>query len=243
MSAARRARPRMERVLIVDRSALFGGDWPQGFVPIPPAEGPDLVRRLESLARFEDRPTAERTPAWKQLIPYCIVLRGEDEVFCVERLPSQGESRLHGRLSIGIGGHVEPIDGPVDGIVARATRRELREELHLPPGVTANLSGVLNDDSDAVGSVHVGLVHVVRLPASIPAESVRVREISKMRGGFRGLAGAGPLWHDSARLESWSALLLDAFLRPMGSSGSRPSEGSHPSQPPEEGRHGGAQDA
>lgn len=233
----------MERVLIVDRRALFDGEWPQGFVPIEPGECGRWTERLESLARFEPRTEAEQNPDWKQLIPYCVVLRGDAEVFCVERLPAQGETRLHGRLSIGIGGHVEPIDAPIVGILGRATARELSEELHLPPAGPPEMIGLLNDDSNAVGAVHVGLVHVLGLPADLRRESVAVREISKMRGGFRGLAGPRPLWHDLDLLESWSALLRSVFPRPKGSSERSTSAGTHLTHAPEKGRHGGAQDA
>jgi predicted NUDIX family phosphoesterase len=230
-------------VLVVDRAALFGGDWPQGFVALDAAAAADFCALLERQARFEPRALAERTPAWKQPIPYCAVRRGPDQLFCVERLPTHGETRLHGRLSIGIGGHVEPVDGSPDGILARATLRELHEELVVPMRPAPRLVGLLNDDSDEVGSVHVGLVHLVELPATTPDDAVRVREISKLRGGFRGLAGPESLWHDSARLESWSALLLDVFLRQIGGSRRSSSDGSHPSTPPEKGHHGGAQDA
>lgn len=232
-----------EQVLIVERAALFDGNWPHGFVPLERDDVPAWVDRIEARSRFVDRESAERTPAWKQIIPYCVVRRGASELFCVERLPAQGEARLHGKLSIGIGGHINPVDAPTAGIVARATSRELHEELVLPGWAAPRPVGLLNDDSTAVGSVHFGLVHIVELPADTDPKSVAVREIHKMRGGFRGLVGPGQLWQDAALLESWSALLLDAFLRPMGRMRSSTSEGSHPSNPPEEGQHGGAQDA
>ena len=196
-----------ERVLVVDRSAHFGGDWPQGFVPLNPLAALELVRAFEASARFEPRARAESQPAWKQCIPYCVLGRGA-EVFCVERHPTQGEGRLHGKLSIGIGGHVGPEDSPTDGALHRALARELAEELVIPSDwVTgARLVGLLNDDEDAVGSVHTGLVFVLACPPAAPAPGIR--EISKMAGSFRPLAASAEAWQDAARLESWSAALL-----------------------------------
>ncbi len=245
-------RDEVERVLVVDRAAFFGGNWPQGFTPLDPVAAQDWAAAFEDAARFEPRPIAEETPAWKQPIPYCVVCRGEREVFCVQRLSGQGEARLHGKISIGIGGHVEPIDQLAPGILGRAASRELGEELfldldvrNLPP---PRCVGILNDDSNAVGSVHVGLVHIVQVPADTPDTAVRVRETTKMRGGFRGVAGADHLWHDAPLLESWSALLLDAIHRGEVSlasvfPGSAPAFRPTPLNSPGDRPNGGAEDA
>ena len=78
----------VERVLVVRRADFFGGEWPQGFLPVPRAEGQDLLDRFWRQGFFVDRPQAEANPEWKQPIPYCAVVRG-DEVFCVERTTAQ----------------------------------------------------------------------------------------------------------------------------------------------------------
>lgn len=200
-----------ELVLVVDRAAFFGGRWPQGFHPLTGAAAEGLLGDLEAAARFVPRPTAEDDPSLKQLIPYCALLEGS-EVFCVERLRTQGEARLHGRLSIGIGGHIGPEDSPPSGAVRRGLWRELREELELPSGRLADprFVGLLNDDSNPVGAVHVGLVHLLELVAGTGTR-LGVRETSKMAGAFRRLADPGNPWQDAARLETWSAALLAAL--------------------------------
>jgi predicted NUDIX family phosphoesterase len=210
----------MEQVLVVERAEWFGGRWPQGFV-----RGADgLLAELEQRSSFVARPDAERNPAWKQLIPYCVVLRGT-EVFCVRRHRAQSEARLHDLHSIGLGGHVGPDDrAPADpaagGILRRALRRELGEELHLPAGAAdrARFLGLLNDDATEVGRVHIGLVFGLRLAPGAP---VHVRERTKMTGGFLPLAALGPpaggavvgspkAWQDPRHFESWSRILLEA---------------------------------
>ncbi len=195
----------VESVLVVARESLFGGTWPQGFEPVDPAS----IARIEREARFLPREFAERSPQWKQPIPYCVVERGE-AWFCVERLAAQGEARLHGRRSIGLGGHIGPEDAlHPEGPVRSALLRELREELDLGPGPgrTPQFLGLLNDDSTEVGRVHFGLVF--RLTVA-PEENVAVRESLKMRGGWGRLAGPGGLWQDLDRFETWSRILLEA---------------------------------
>ena len=58
---------------------------------------------------FLDRAAAEDDPCHKQLIPYCI-FRHRDRILHYTRGKSGGESRLHALGSVGIGGHVNPID-------------------------------------------------------------------------------------------------------------------------------------
>lgn len=215
-----------ELVFVVERQDVFGGHWPQSFLPLEPPDAAALLERFASCGRFVPRAEAEHEPAWKQLIPYC-VLRRPGAVFCVERRPAQGERRLHGKLSIGIGGHVNPVPGgpsggspgagPIPaaaaGIFELALRRELGEELHGVDGRTppALFRGLCNDDGDTVGQVHAGLVYTIDWPATDgDAPEPRVREISKMMGGFRSLAELLPMWQDPHRFESWSRTLIQA---------------------------------
>lgn len=223
---------------MVDRVAFFGGDWPQGFHPITPEAAPEFLERAFRLGRFVDRPLAEQTPAWKQWIPYCVLrcqpaprsaeaspvpcvpADQERGILRVQRTKGQSEARLHGSWSIGIGGHVEPEDQvvgtEVDGgrFFAQALCRELGEEiqcgdLEIP---IPRFLGLINDDSTEVGRVHAGLAYVLDFPMTLrqAQAAVRVREISKMRGGFGSLAEFFELWQDQAQFESWSQFLIHA---------------------------------
>ena len=225
----------MEQVLVVDRAAFFGGAWPQGFVPLAGADAAALLERAFAEGRFEPRAVAEQEPAWKQWIPYC-ALRcvGRDgqpaAVYLVQRTKG-GDARLDGAWSIGLGGHVEPLDrdaatatGPGAGAAffATALARELAEELVLRQPLPApRCIGLLNDDATAVGRVHAGLVYVCDLEVAreAPAPDIAVREISKLRGGFGSLVELRRLWQDPARFESWSQFLIHAGVAgPMGGS-------------------------
>ena len=216
----------MEQVFVVRRDEFFDGNWPQGFVPLTQGDGQPLVTEFERRGFFADRPEAEETPAWKQLIPYCLVFR-PNELFCVQRLKKGGEGRLHGKWSVGFGGHINPVDRePVaarGGLVRDALQRELSEELQLPPLETnkPQFLGLLNDDQTEVGRVHVGVVFLLTLPSEAP---VAVREVSVLRGQFAPLTELpygsetpdprlverGNVWHDAKAFESWSAIMLEA---------------------------------
>jgi predicted NUDIX family phosphoesterase len=211
----------MEQVFVVRRCDFFAAAWPQGFVPLQGKAAADLLAHFHERGFFAARDEAEQQPAWKQTIPYC-VLRRPGQVFCVQRKAAQTESRLHGRLSIGIGGHVNPPaaagGSPAAGTASAAAffrsalACELAEELHGTevPEFTPTFLGLLNDDREAVGRVHVGLVFAADWPGD--RAGLRVREVSKMAGGFRPLDELQPLWQDPARFESWSRMLFEAGI-------------------------------
>src|SRR5205085_4186505 len=100
---------------------------------------------------FIDRPTAEVSPQYKQIIPY-VVIRHRDAFFLLQRTQKQTEARLHHKMSIGVGGHINP-DTPelLDGL-----QKELEEEVDVRGDYDLAFAGILNDDSTDVGSVHLG---------------------------------------------------------------------------------------
>ncbi len=211
----------MEQILVVERSGFFSGQWPEGFTPIPDPR--PLLTRFDAVGFFVPRPEAEDNPAWKQPIPYCLVTQGE-QLLTVRRTRGQSERRLHGLWSIGLGGHVQAEDRGSGPLFENSLRRELEEELAIPglDRLQPRFLGLLNDDSNPVGRVHVGLVYRLEVPSprapdSAPQQkSVRIRETSKMTGGFRSLVGSQNLWQDRSRFETWSRILLEALVLPGG---------------------------
>lgn len=219
----------MEQVFVVRRADFFGGDWPEGFTPIAAPDVAELLSQLSGRGFFTDRDPAEQNPELKQLIPYCVVARDTSptELLCVQRLAKQGEGRLHGKLSIGLGGHINPQDESGKDLLTDALHRELAEELVLPDVdlPEPRFLGLLNDDATDVGSVHAGLVFLLTVSAMT---EIRIRETDKMHGEFRPAQSlvsirrshpeTGPstrvvesddVWQH-ARFESWSETLLDA---------------------------------
>jgi len=167
------------------------------------ADDEDLAARcrdLEPHGSFRPRDQVEDDPHWKQVIPY-LVLRHRDRVLRLRRLSSQGESRLHHRNSIGVGGHVNPEPAGPEPLLMRGMRRELAEEVRLlrPPG-QFRLLGWINDDETDVGRVHLGMA--IEATLDHPPE---IRETDRMEGLWLPLT---QLCADDPGWESWSALLI-----------------------------------
>jgi predicted NUDIX family phosphoesterase len=206
----------MEFVFVVPRDVLFPDWYPHGLVPF--AEGVGGVGSSRSLTAFEaavardgffvERAYAERTPALKQVIPYSVVWC-DGRVLLTRRLRGGGESRLHDKYSIGIGGHINPEDlgegtssrarNPIDA----GTRREIAEELSVRGRYEIQRVGLLNDDSNAVGAVHVGVVQVIAVEGTVD-----IRERHQLEGRLVSVGDLRDLLAQGADLETWSKLLL-----------------------------------
>ncbi len=155
---------------------------------------------------FMDRAAAEQDPTFKQLIPYCVFKNQAGEVFSYERTAKGGETRLHGYKSIGVGGHVNPIDGTMalDRSYIAALAREIKEETNLDPtDYDERIIAVVNDDSNSVGQVHFGCVHLVQLTKNA-IENIR---LEKALANGQWLT-VDKLKEDVDNYESWSQLII-----------------------------------
>jgi len=193
----------VEQVLVLPRERVPGGCEFTGVRPATAADLAALRAEVASHGRFVDRPVAEVSPAFKQLIPY-VVVRDGDGVFLMERTDAGGDPRLHGKASIGVGGHLNPVDEGADSLTD-GLRREWAEELVAEWEPEFALVGLLNDDSNPVGSVHLGVVFEV----NAAGRSVDVREREKLIGRFASVAEVRAAWD---RMETWSRLVADHLL-------------------------------
>jgi predicted NUDIX family phosphoesterase len=191
-----------EQVLVVPTAAVLeelgGGRAWHGIRPAGEAALADLIRRR---GEFGPRSTLEEDPAWKQVIPYPI-LRDRRRWFLMRRTRAGRDARLHDRYSIGVGGHVNPADGGLDGDLSGALRREWTEELDVDFVPTFRFIGLLNDDTTPVGAVHLGLVY----EGDAGGRPVVIRETDKLTGHFAETHEVAAI---AERLETWSRLAFE----------------------------------
>ena len=193
-----------ERVFVVPRAAVPGEARWYG-VRTDGLEA--FVAALERDGGYERRLEMERDQSFKQVIPY-LVLRDGERFFLMQRTAAGGDPRLHGRYSIGVGGHLNPGDGGLLG----GLRREWSEELIAEFVPDFRLVGLLNDDTTDVGAVHLGAVYV----GDAAGRPVAIRETDKLTGSFVDPDAVAAV---ADRLETWSRL---AFLFLVGGSVAAP---------------------
>ncbi|MBX9656437.1 phosphoesterase [bacterium] len=151
------------------------------------------------------RSLAEEDPSFKQLIPYAVLKVG-DLVYCYGRGKKGGESRLHSKLSLGVGGHICKEDGD-EGSAAyeKGFARELEEELDIRSHYRSKIVGIVYDPSTPVGEVHVGIVHLLELESP----DVIARDPSLADADFLSLDDIVSL---KPRFETWSQFVIDHVL-------------------------------
>lgn len=167
-----------------------------------------FVAAAERAGTYEPRAEMEQDPSFKQVIPY-LVLRDGPRYFLMQRTTAGADVRLHGRYSIGVGGHLNAGDGGLLG----GLRREWDEELNASFVPAFELVALLNDDTTPVGSVHLGAVYV----ADAAGRPVAIRETDKLTGAFALPAEVEAV---EDRLETWSQLAF-AFLEAREGAGVR----------------------
>jgi predicted NUDIX family phosphoesterase len=193
----------MEHVLVIPRSLFDSLGSFQGFQP-------EVSRYLEAMLApganfYMERPAAEKDPTHKQLIPYA-VFHHAGRYLSYTRGGSSGEKRLVAKRSVGIGGHINPVDAAQDALgetmYYNGVEREIAEELRLGGTHTQRVIGLINDDATEVGSVHLGVVHLFDLSADDVASNEdaiqdlrfhTLEELKEMRD----------------QLETWSQICLD----------------------------------
>jgi predicted NUDIX family phosphoesterase len=168
--------------------------------PNPLPLSPELYELLATKGSYRPRDQAETDPTWRQIIPYAVVLK-EDRVLLVERLKAGTEARLHNLHSLGIGGHINPVDhANARDIIEGGLIRELREELELG-AFTAEAVALIHRADNEVSMVHTGVLYKVQVVGE-----VKIRETHKLAGEFVTWAEVAQKYE---RLEGWSQAAYD----------------------------------
>jgi predicted NUDIX family phosphoesterase len=208
-----------EQVLVVN-SELVNNKVSAGLEPFQGIKLDKVHRYLREIlrpdrARFYPRFLAEEDPGLKQIIPYCVFVH-KRSVFCYVRGGGAGETRLVGNRSIGIGGHVNPEDDVRTGLLEdhrstldNAVVRERKEEIVFPHPYRHKPVeyGIINDDSNAVGRHHLGVVYAHHLYSPC----VRSREEQIEQSGFVPLSVLAAGTELGDQLETWSRIVVDSL--------------------------------
>lgn len=163
-----------EEVLVFPARILHDYDF-EGFKAYKP-QYRNLLSEIRSASSFVPRKEAEFDPTILQVIPYAYVYGWKPAVLVYERTTKGGESRLHSKWSVGVGGHINPVDNTGDDIFTVAAAREVNEEFvftgsrartALPTDFT--LRGFIRRTDTTVNSVHFGVVYAFGAPTETAA--------------------------------------------------------------------------
>ncbi len=191
-----------ESILVVKREFL--DQYIAGKNGLISGVGKQIVDIISEHHHFLPRPEMEEDTSYKQIIPYVILRRGED-IYVLRRLKKGGEARLHGLLSIGVGGHINPVDEAAGAdVLMQGLRREVYEEVNIERELGIKPLGVINDDSNAVGSVHLGFLFELEVEGE-----VSVRETEKLAGEW---VSKPELKKLREQMETWSQIAMEEII-------------------------------
>ncbi|UDI78070.1 NUDIX domain-containing protein [Staphylococcus taiwanensis] len=194
-----------EQIIVVPRKILFENESNafNGFLSKNDAQGESIFNTFSEY-EVKRRGDMEEDPSYKQLISYCLLENEKNELLVYKRLSGGGESRLHGQSSIGVGGHMNDVvgAGSINEILRVNAQRELEEEVGLSEADSQNMEyiGFINDDTNEVGEVHIGVVFKIK----VNSNDVEVRETDTLKIQWI----EKELIDDYDSFETWSALIL-----------------------------------
>ena len=154
---------------------------------------------------FIHRELAEDDPTHKQIIPYAIFKHG-DKFLKYLRGKRSGEQRLASKSSIGIGGHINQDDFNSSSLekdtYLTGIEREINEELIINCDYNNLPIALINDDSNDVGKVHLGVVHLFDLENDqVEAGEANIENLEFL--------SSEDLLREKDNLESWSQICVD----------------------------------
>ena len=171
--------------------------------------GGDVLEHVDAEDRLA-RDDAEEDPSYKQIIPYAIFRHGDRFLHYV-RGGGSGEKRLAAKGSIGIGGHINQEDFDAQAHLDKDTytigvEREIDEELNIVGQHSQRIVGLINDDSNPVGQVHLGVIHLFDLETDqVTSNEDNITELEFLT--------LEELRARRDRLETWSQCCLDGLDR------------------------------
>jgi predicted NUDIX family phosphoesterase len=197
-----------EMILCIEREMLDINLEVNGYSSVDSVKLQEILRPENMW--FCPREIIETRPSFLQLIPYIVLTDGQNYL-SYRRGKAGGEARLHSRISIGFGGHVEIADAVLENTLINvfstlenAVEREIREEISIPEIIHKNYTGILFDDSNEVGKVHLGIVEIWRLNSG----NIKSLDASHMECRWLSIEEIRSFYSE---LESWSQLVVDSL--------------------------------
>jgi predicted NUDIX family phosphoesterase len=147
-----------EKILVVPRAIIFESKQFDGFLATKDLES--YQKTIELHKEFLWRSEVENNTSYKQIIPY-LVFEFNEKIFIMQRKSTASESRLQSKYSLGIGGHIREEDIENKSLNEWAMR-EFDEEVNYQGQFSIKPLGLINDDSNEVGQVHLGFVFLLQ---------------------------------------------------------------------------------
>ncbi len=189
-----------ESILVVKRTNLFPNEVPQGLINVNLNQYYQLIHEKKE---FLWRSHMEIDQQYKQIIPIFVFLY-ENKIFLMQRSKTSGDARLNEKYTVGIGGHVRQED-LAEASIQEWGWREFHEEIEYQGALNIKTLGMINDDSNDVGRVHLGFVFLAY------GDSNQISIKSELQSGS--LVSLEEAIQKGDQLESWTKIIIEYLLQ------------------------------
>lgn len=170
----------------------------------------DVLKRIVQNGLFRKRNELEEDPSFKQIIPYAII-SCKESFYLFKRTSRQTEKRLYNKLSLGVGGHMNPSNSmvPEEKYLIDELKRELFEEVKLLNGCLIEdieFIGFINDDTISVSSVHIGLLYDIH----VSNKDLYINETDKMSADWIEKPNLAEFYEG---METWTKIAFDYYIK------------------------------
>ena len=186
-----------EKILVIPKDKLFS-DTP--FSGLQPLDTFDKHQELiQTNQEFLWRSEMEQDTNYKQIIPY-LIFSHDNKLFIMQRRGDASEARLQNKYTLGIGGHIRQEDIAGKNIFDWA-QREFHEEVNYQGALTIKPIGLINDESNLVGQVHLGCAFL------LTGDSGDITIKSELKdGNLRSFEECEKLYDN---METWSQIVFN----------------------------------
>jgi len=196
-----------EEVLVIRK-----GDMDLTKEPIELLEKSYFIKRWES----------DYNPDEVEVIPYMVLTTKSGKVFCTKRIEGSNEKRLLNKLSIGIGGHINPTEyADLNNIkiLPHSAYRELCEELYFNPLTLLETNNIPLSKEDLyirleetdVDKDHLGILAFMVIPDRLANKDyIDIKEKNTLEGQF---VSTKYLLEHFEELEEWSKVAVNRLER------------------------------
>ena len=188
-----------ELILVVKRDLLFKGQ--AAWHGLKTSDIEETILCIDQHKEFLPRSLMEVDTSYKQIIPYLVFMH-ENKYFLMQRQSKTTEQRLKNKYSMGIGGHINQEDMTSNSIIDWA-KREFHEEISYKGDYAVEVLGMLNDDSNPVGEVHLGLVLLLH------GDSADIAVKSELKSGLLVSLEEAEFYYPN--MESWTQIVYHAL--------------------------------
>ncbi|MDD5769748.1 MAG: NUDIX domain-containing protein [Candidatus Gracilibacteria bacterium] len=205
---------KMQRqIMVVKNSILFKNTKRiDGFLSVSENFEEIILKNYEYMVRGQ----AEVNTDYKQPIPYGVVINDENKVFVYKRggiSSNAGESRLHSKISFGVGGHIEVDDKVSKNLLRETLLREVEEEINISENDINKVEvlGYINDDnSDSYSTYHLGVAYLIYVKNS----NIALLDGELEKGEFLSLKEIEEMMNSGEYdIETWSKIIYDEIKK------------------------------